>query len=79
MKLRTPGGRRARLSGLLALLTAVVALGSPWVANSPAQTGGADKPRPVTFGDCKNQNAGLHNGYDCEEPSSGGGGGGNPT
>ena len=40
---------------------------SPLVATSAAEAGGADKPRPATFGDCKNANAGVHNGYDCEE------------
>jgi hypothetical protein len=55
------------------LVTAVVSLRSPWVAISAAQAGGADKPRPMTFGDCKNFNEGVHNGYDCEqeEPSGG--------
>lgn len=86
MKLRAPGSRRARWSGLLALLTMAIALCSPWVATSLAQAGGADKPRPATFGDCKHENAGVHNGYDCEEAaaeggggSSGGEGGGNPS
>lgn len=78
MKLRSSMRRRARCGGLLALLTATVALCSPWVASSSAQAGGADKQRPATFGDCPHENAGIHNGYDCEEESSGGGGG-NPT
>ncbi len=43
---------------------------SPLVATSAAQAGGAHKPRPATFGDCKNHNAGVHNGYVCE-PASG--------
>ena len=33
------------------------------------QAGGAKKPRPATFGDCKHQNAGVHNGYVCEPAS----------
>jgi hypothetical protein len=54
--------------GTLAIaLVALASLASPWVALSAAQGGGADKPRPATFGDCKNNNAGVHNGYDCEE------------
>jgi hypothetical protein len=53
-------------------VTGIVCLASPWVAVGAAQAGGADKPRPATFGDCKNSNAGVHNGYDCveEEPPS---------
>ena len=50
------------------LVIALLSLGSPWVASSSASNaGGAHKPRPMTFGDCKNSNAGIHNGYDCEE------------
>jgi hypothetical protein len=49
------------------MLTMAVSLASPWVSLSSAQAGGADKPRPATFGDCKNHNTGVHNGYDCEE------------
>ena len=64
-----PRGIASRLvkGTVLTLLTAAVSLGSPWVAISAAQAGGADKPRPATFGDCKNSNEGVHNGYDCEE------------
>jgi hypothetical protein len=51
----------------ITLLAVVASLGAPWVAASSAQAGGADKPRPMTFGDCKNSNEGVHNGYDCEE------------
>jgi len=51
----------------LVLLSVVASLASPWVAVGAAEAGGADKPRPTTFGDCKNSNAGVHNGYDCEE------------
>jgi len=62
----------------IAALAVISTLMSPWVAVSAAQAGGADKPRPGTFGDCKNHNAGVHNGYDCEEepvPSTVGEGG----
>jgi hypothetical protein len=51
---------------VLTLVTAVVSRGSPWVAISAAEAGGADEPQAVTFGDCKNSNEGVHNGYDCE-------------
>jgi hypothetical protein len=52
----------------IAMVLAAAALycWSPLVATSAAQAGGAHKPRPATFGDCKHDNAGVHNGYDCE-------------
>jgi hypothetical protein len=62
---------------LLTLLMGLMSLGGPWVAISSAEAGGADKPVPATFGDCKHENAGVHNGYDCEpaeEEEEGGGG-----
>lgn len=75
MKLNVLKGGRARWSGLLALLIMMASLCTPWVASSSAQAGGADKPRPASFGDCKHQNAGVHNGYDCEEEEAPEGGG----
>ncbi len=51
----------------LAALVTLASVASPWVATSMASNaGGADKARPATFGDCKNANSGVHNGYDCE-------------
>ena len=65
---------RARRS-VLALLVALVSTASLGAASGLASNaGGADKSRPATFGDCKNQNAGVHNGYDCEEAAEGEGG-----
>jgi hypothetical protein len=59
---------RSSVRATLTLLLALLSLGSPWVATSAASNaGGADKPKPNTFGDCKNSNTGVHNGYDCEE------------
>jgi hypothetical protein len=53
---------------VLALLVAMMSIGSIGAATSMASNaGGADKQRPPTFGDCKNANDGVHNGYDCEE------------
>lgn len=60
------GGRRLRAGAAIAGIAAVSVLGSPWVASGLAQAGGADKPRPATFGDCPHLNSGVHNGYDCE-------------
>lgn len=66
---KAPGRRRA-LRGLLALGAAMLSFASPLAATSLASNaGGADKARPATFGDCKNENAGVHNGYDCEAPA----------
>jgi hypothetical protein len=61
----------------LALVAAALFCWSPLVATSAAQAGGAHKPRPATFGDCKHDNGGVHNGYNCEPPTeeeTGGGG-----
>jgi hypothetical protein len=62
---------RLRVRGrrlLLALLVALMSIGSTGAAAALASNaGGAQKPRPATFGDCKNDNSGLHNGYVCEE------------
>ncbi len=56
---------------MLAMVVALLSLASPWVASgSASNAGGAHKPRPMTFGDCKNSNAGVHNGYDCIEVPS---------
>jgi hypothetical protein len=42
------------------------------MAESSASTGnGHHRSVPASFGDCKNDNSGVHNGYDC--PVTGGG------
>jgi hypothetical protein len=64
--LSTYGARRWTKGAALTLLVAVASLASPFVAVGAAQAGGADKPQPATFGDCTHNNAGVHNGYDCE-------------
>ncbi|MEA2427448.1 MAG: hypothetical protein QOF37_1076 [Thermoleophilaceae bacterium] len=46
--------------------SAFLAVGFPVV--SYADAGGAHKPVDATHGDCKNSNAGVHNGYDCPAP-----------
>ncbi|HZU39566.1 MAG TPA: hypothetical protein VE992_00870 [Solirubrobacteraceae bacterium] len=52
-------------------------VGSPMVAvSSAAESGGAQRPVSATFGDCKNDNAGLHLGYVCPAPDPGPGQGG---
>ncbi len=39
-------------------------------AGSESEGPGLHRPVPVTHGDCKNHNSGVHNGYDCTEPES---------
>jgi hypothetical protein len=62
----TAGGSRNAKRVLLSLLASVcLIVGSPVVAASSAASGGAHKPVSATHGDCKNDNSGKHNGYDC--------------
>jgi len=52
---------------LVAAGVATFSLATPLAGSALASNaGGADKSRPPTFGDCKNVNEGVHNGYDCE-------------
>jgi hypothetical protein len=48
--------------------SACLIVGSPFVGVSSAATG-AHKPVSASFGDCKNNNNGKHNGYDCPVPT----------
>ena len=53
------------------MAVALLSASSPLVATAAASNaGGADKPVSATHGDCKNINAGLHNGYDCPAPDT---------
>ena len=62
---RSNAGRRNVGRVLLSLLASVCLLvGSPVVGVSSAASG-AHKPVSATHGDCKNDNKGKHNGYDC--------------
>jgi hypothetical protein len=63
-----PGSRTARRVTASLLISAFLIVGSP-VAASSAASGGAHKPVSATFGDCKNNNSGKHNGYDCPKGS----------
>jgi hypothetical protein len=49
--------------------SACLIVGSPFVGVSSAATG-AHKPVSASFGDCKNNNSGKHNGYDCPVAST---------
>jgi hypothetical protein len=72
MKHGSNAGRGKRV--LLSLLaTACLVVGSPVGIASAAS--GAQKPVDATHGDCKNDNAGKHNGYVCPSDDGGGTGG----
>ena len=65
----TTGSRRANRVLVSLAATACLIVGSPFVGVSSAATGaGAHKPVSASFGDCKNNNNGKHNGYDCPKP-----------
>ena len=61
----TTGSRTAKRVLVSLAASACLIVGSPFVGVSSAATGGAHKPVSATFGDCKNNNSGKHNGYDC--------------
>lgn len=65
------GSRTAkRVTGAL-LVSVFLIVGSPVAASSAATGDGAHRSVSASFGDCKNDNSGKHNGYDC--PTSGSG------
>jgi hypothetical protein len=67
----TTGSRRANRVLVSLAASACLIVGSPFVGVSSAATGGgAHKPVSATFGDCKNDNSGKHNGYDCPKPTA---------
>ena len=61
----TTGSRTAKRVLVSLAASACLIVGSPFVGVSSAATGGVHKPVSATFGDCKNNNSGKHNGYDC--------------
>jgi hypothetical protein len=71
---RSNAGRAAKRVTMSLLASVCLIVGSPVVAvGSAANGGGAHKPVSATHGDCKNDNRGKHNGYDCPRPDNGGG------
>jgi hypothetical protein len=67
----TTGSRRANRVLVSLAASACLIVGSPFVGVSSAATGGGlHKPVSASFGDCKNNNSGKHNGYDCPKPVS---------
>ena len=73
----TTGGRTAKRVLVSLAASACLIVGSPVVGVSSAATGGgAHKAVSADHGDCKNDNRGKHNGYDCPTASNTGTGGG---
>ena len=73
MKHRSTAHSRSAKRVLVSLVaSAMLIVGSPVVATSSAA--GAHKPVSANHGDCKNDNRGKHNGYDCPTNTGGGGG-----
>jgi hypothetical protein len=72
MNRSTTGGRTAKRVLVSLAASACLIVGSPVVGVSSAATGGAHKPVSATHGDCKNDNRGKHNGYDCPTASDNG-------
>ena len=69
MMQRSIGSRRAKRVFVSLAASACLIAGSPFVGVSSAANGpGAHKPVSASFGDCKNNNSGKHNGYDCPTP-----------
>ena len=68
----TPRSRMARRVTASLLASAFLFVGSPVAASSAASGGGAHRQVSATFGDCKNDNSGKHNGYDCPQGSGSG-------
>ena len=71
MNRSTTGGRTAKRVLVSLAASACLIVGSPVVGVSSAATG-AHKPVSATHGDCKNDNRGKHNGYDCPTASDNG-------
>jgi hypothetical protein len=66
----TTGSRNAKRVVSALLVSAFLTVGSPVVATGSASSGGgAHNSVSATFGDCKNDNAGKHNGYNCPPPA----------
>jgi hypothetical protein len=71
---RSNASRRSKRVALAFVASALLTFGSPFVASSSADAGNAaHKSVSADFGDCKNDNAGLHYGFDCPGTSGGGG------
>jgi hypothetical protein len=66
MSHRSSAAPKPRKVALALVAGALLSLGSPLVAvSSASNAGGAQRPVSAGFGDCKNDNSGLHLGYVC--------------
>ena len=64
----TAANRFSRRAALALVAGALMTVGYPAIAVSSASEGnGPHREVQAGFGDCKNHNSGVHNGYDCEE------------
>ncbi len=73
MSHRSFAGISRKGTALAVAASAFLSLGSPLVAvSSASDAGGAQRPVSATFGDCKNDNSGLHLGYVCASTDGGG-------
>ena len=77
MKTRSTAiSRFSRRTALAVVAGALMSMsvGFPAMAASSASEGsGLHRQVTAAFGDCKNDNAGVHNGYDCPAPEPEGG------
>jgi hypothetical protein len=71
--------RSAKRVVLSLVASALLIVGSPVMATSSAASAGAHKPVSASHGDCKNDNAGKHNGFDCPSVDGSDGGEGLPA
>jgi hypothetical protein len=68
----TAGSRFSKRIALAVVAVTMMTVGSPAIAASSAsQAGGLHRQVPAGFGDCKNHNSGLHNGYECPDVDGG--------
>ena len=68
----TAGNRFSKRMALTLVAGALMSVGSPLVAASSASEGnGLHRLVQAGFGDCRNDNSGSHNGYDCPESEGG--------
>jgi hypothetical protein len=73
MSHRSYAAFQPRKLALALVAGALFSVGSPLVAvSSASDAGGAERPVSAGFGDCKNDNSGLHLGYICETTDGGG-------
>jgi hypothetical protein len=65
--------RRTALAVVAGALMSVSVVSPAIAASSASQGSGLHRQVSAGFGDCKNDNSGAHNGYDCPipEPESG--------